>query len=180
MFAIHATPQMESFSTNDTQSLKSIQRRKLLVLAGKYSLFFVLLVLVFYSIPSGSIRIRDVKPEDISLALTLFAVFFALSLIGFMVNDYVAGMRPFQKELQQAQKTCYHFTARKYFDPIYKHYLLFYPDKEDVYINIDKECFDKIEEDEELYMEVTPVTGYILLLRSDRFQVERASEYRFR
>jgi hypothetical protein len=180
MFAIHADSHVELLSANDAQSLKSIRHKKLVILSVKYSLFFVLLLVLLYSAQSGTIRIRSVSPEDIRLMLSVFVCFFVISLVGFLINDYIAGMRPFEKELKQAKKLCYTFPAQKYYDPIYKHYLLFYPDKEDVYINVDKECFDQIENGAELHMEVTPVTGSILLLQSDRLKICKASEYRFR
>jgi hypothetical protein len=128
----------------------------------------------------GTVRIRSVKPEDIRLVLSLFVGFFVLSLVGFLIYDYIVSMRPFEKELQEAKKVCYTFYAQKYYDPIYNHYLLFYPEKEDVYINIDKACFDQIGNGTEMQMEVTPVTGCILLLQSDSLKMCNASEYRFR
>lgn len=181
MLAIYSTEHVEQLlSTNDAQSIKSIKHRKMVVLAVKYSLIFVALLVILYSAFSGTVVIRSVSQEDIKLVLSLFVGFFILSLVGFFIYDYIVGMRPFEKDLHEARKVCYTFPAQKYYDPIYKHYLLFYPDQEDVYINIDKASFDQIEDGMEMHMEVTPATGSILLLHSDRLKTCKAKEYRFR
>src|SRR3954470_20673820 len=107
-------------------------------------------------------------------AIICFVVFFAVSLGCFVFRDYWLGLRLMGKELQQGQKQVRTFTARKYEDFIYKHCLLFYAGKENVYIKIDRESFSQLQDGDTLSMEFTPITGVILRLSFGRTNVAEA------
>ena len=76
-------------------------------------------------------------------------------------------------------KYCHAFVARKYHDPIYDNYLLFYPGKEDIYIRICAEDFGCVGNGEEMYLEVAAVTGEVLYLKSGERVFKDPEEFSF-
>src|SRR5258708_28791351 len=114
-----------------------------------------------------------------SLVFLIFATFFGGLFLGFAVRDYRRLILPFQRELRQGKKNCFAFAARKYLDPIYGNYLLFYPDKEDLYIAVDKDDFESISNGDKLRLEVAAVTGEVLSLRSENRDFYKPEEFSF-
>jgi hypothetical protein len=82
-----------------------------------------------------------------------------------MVRDFRRLVLPFQREARTGQKYCVGFVARKYLDILYGKHLLFYPGKDNIYIEVSKEDFESICDGEELYLETACVTGEVLALK---------------
>jgi hypothetical protein len=114
-----------------------------------------------------------------ALVYTIFAAVFGGIFLIFAVKDYRRLIRPFQHDLKERSKYRYLFAARKYSDPLYGKLLLFYPDKENLYIEITKDDFESIGDGEELRLEVAAVTGEVLSLRSGRRDFYRPAEFSF-
>jgi len=95
------------------------------------------------------------------------------------LKDYRRLILPLERELQQRSKYCFSFKARKYLDPLYNKCLLFFPDKEDLYIEVKKGDFDSINNGEELKLEVAVVTGEVLALRSAVRDFYQPEEFNF-
>ena len=76
-------------------------------------------------------------------------------------------------------KYCHEFVAKKYHDPFYDRYLLFYPDKEDIYIQVCSEDFNSIGNGEDMYLEVASVTGEVLYLKSPEREFKDPEEFSF-
>ena len=71
------------------------------------------------------------------------------------------------------------FSAKKYEDPIFNKHLIFYPDKEDYFIELTPEDFGTVQNGQALYMETGSVTGEIFLLKSEGRVFTSASEFSF-
>jgi hypothetical protein len=113
------------------------------------------------------------------LVYTIFAVVFGGLFLFFAMKDYRRLIRPFHRELAQRNKYRLWFEARKYLDPLYGKCLLFYPDKENLYIQVNKDDFESIGDGEELRLEVAAVTGEVLSLRSGRRDFYQPEEFSF-
>ena len=172
---------VESFSSDDTQVFQSFWRKELWNYSRKYLILFLFLVLAYcFEEPLIERKFRNTDPADIEMAVIFFFVLFSASLLGFLYKDWRSLLRPIKEDMEQSKKCCLLFPANKYFDPIFKCCLLFYPGKEDLYICIDAESFDKLENGEQLRMEVSMVSETIMLLQSANIRVKKAVKFRFR
>jgi len=97
----------------------------------------------------------------------------------FVVKDFRRMILPFIREARTDTKYCHPFVAKKYHDPIYDKYLLFYPGKEDFYISVCSEDFNSIGNGEEMYLEVASVTGEVLYLKSPGREFKDPEEFSF-
>ncbi len=80
---------------------------------------------------------------------------------------------PLILESKRKEKNCLSFYAVKYQDPIYKKLLIFYPGKDNYYIELSAEDFQLLQDGEKLYLETGCVTGEILSLKNDRNSVQQ-------
>lgn len=168
------------FSDRDKIYVRSLERRELLSLVRTYGLSFAFVALVHYTIPLLAERYSEVNLQDIQWGYTLFAIFFIALLFYLALKDYWMGLRLIRQEAQEGRKLVIGFTAQKYYDPIFRNYLLFYPGKENVYIRIYAASFEQLEDGAPLQLEIMPVTGTILMLSSGLREIPEAEEYRFR
>lgn len=170
-------------SPADKTTLKKLQDKALFVWGRLYVPLFLFLVYIYFKMqPGGAFRghtLRYSKSEFVAV-FPFFAAFFGLIFFGFMIRDFRRMILPFLKESKRNEKSCYSFVARKYHDPIYDKWLLFYPGKEDMYIEVSREDFDRIGNGEQLQLEVGCVTGEVLALRSGSIAFSAAKEFSFK
>jgi len=147
-------------------------------------LFLFLAYIYFRMQPGGVFRghylsYGKLTRAGYALVYMLFACFFGGIFLIFSIRDYRRLILPFQRELQQRSKYCFSFAARKYLDPLYGKRLLFYPGKENVYIEVGKDDFEAIGNGEELKLEVACITGEVLSVRSARRDFYQPKEFSF-
>lgn len=169
-------------SPADKAVLNNLMAKALFVWARLYVPLGLGLVWVYYTMqPGGTFRGHkmDYGKQEFSTVYPIFAAFFGLVFLGFMIRDFRRMVLPLIRETKRNEKNCYSFTARKYLDPIYDKRLLFYPDKEDMYIEICKEDFDCIGNGEQLQLEVGSISGEVLSLRSRSRTCKDPAEFSF-
>jgi hypothetical protein len=170
-------------SPTDKAILKKFQDKALFVWARLYvPLFFFLAYLYYRMQPGGTFRGRRIhySKSEFATVFPFFAAFFGLLFLGFMIRDFRRMILPFIKEMKRNEKSCYSFIARKYLDPFYDKRLLFYPGREDMYIEISKDDFEVTGNGEQLQLEVGCVTGEVLALRSSERVFKEAAEFSFK
>jgi hypothetical protein len=117
--------------------------------------------------------------EQFRTVFAIFAACFATLFLVFLIKDFRRMILPFLKEAKMDKKICCSFVARKYHDPLYDKRLLFYPGRENVYIEICPEDFDAIGNGEELQLEVGGVTGEVLVLKCPGRVFKEPTEFSF-
>jgi hypothetical protein len=169
-------------SPADRAILGKLRDKALFNWARLYIPISLMLVWVYFEMqPGNAFRGHTLKysKSEFSTVYPFFAAFFGLVFLGFMVRDFRRMILPFIKEARRSEKNCYSFSARKYLDPIYDKRLLFYPGKEDLYIEVSKEDFDIIWNGEQLQFEVGCITGEVLSLRSPDRAFKDPAEFSF-
>ena len=170
-------------SPEDKAILNNLKDKAYFTLAKTYLPFFLGLVGVYYKITSGYFQRRkfhdNMTISDYKLVFWIMAFIFGGIFLFFLIRDYRRRILPLQREMQSATKYCIPFYARKYKDPLYNKCLLFYPGKEDYYIEIPQDDFDAISNGENMHLEAACVTGEVLLLRSENRVCKQASEFSF-
>jgi hypothetical protein len=162
-------------SSDDKDILRKLKEKAWLTWLRVYPLLFLALIYIYYKMEyGGTIRGyrlgHDLSQAQYKLTFGLFAAFFGSVFLFFAIRDFRRLILPFQKEARINKKNCFSFSARKYQDPFIDKCLLFYPGKEDLYIEVCKEDFESIGNGEVLHLEVAFVTGEVLSLKTnDRF-----------
>jgi hypothetical protein len=170
-------------STADKAILGKLRDKALFNWARLYIPISLMLVWVYFQMQPGNTfrgHKLDYSKAEFSTVFPFFAAFFGLVFLGFMIRDFRRMILPFMKEARRSEKNCYSFSARKYLDPFYDKRLLFYPGKEDLYIEVSKEDFDIIGNGEQLQLEVGCITGEVLSLRGQDRAFKDASEFSFK
>lgn len=170
-------PFLQAFTPSDVQAFRLLLRQQYFQLARKYILLVAFMILVGCKV---NLTFTGPGRHAAAIGYLLFCLLFGTSILVFLSKDINGTIRLILAELKTGQKNCYTFYAKKYFDPIFKHCLLFYPDKENLYILIDAGSFDAIAEDDILYMEQSILSDTIIQLRSDTVTAKLAAPYRFR
>lgn len=170
-------------SSEDKVILQKLQFKAWLALLRLYvPLFFGLLFI--RALRPGPGQVLRMKKSKITRAefdqvyIFLVLIFGGIFLI-FFIKDYRRLILPFLREARMNLKYCHEFVAKKYHDPFYDRYLLFYPDKEDIYIEICSEDFNSIGNGEDMYLEVASVTGEVLYLKSPDRVFKDPEEFSF-
>lgn len=172
------------FSQQDKDILSKIRDKAYFSLCKTYFPFFLGLVYVYYRMTPGS-TFRGHKVNNDMTMSEYNLVFWVTALVlggifsFFLIRDYRRRIIPLQKEMRSAIKYCIPFSARKYKDPLYNKCLLFYPGKEDFYIEVAQEDFDEIRNGEDMLLEASCITGEVLLLKSENRTCKYASEFSF-
>ena len=172
----------KALSPEDKDVLQKLQSKAWWTYLKLYVPLFLMLVYVYYEMqPGGSFRGHSIRysKAQFSTVFPFFAAFFGAIFLIFAIKDFRRIVLPFLKEVKLDSKYCHSFIAKKYHDPIYDNYLLFYPDKEDVYIKICSEDFGSIGNGEDLYLEVASVTGEVLYLKSGERVFKDPVEFSF-
>jgi hypothetical protein len=158
-------------SSEDKAILRKLKEKAWITLLKVYPPLFLALIYIYYRMQPGQTFRGHTIGHDLShaqynLVFELFAGFFGSVFLFFMIRDFRRLILPFHKEAQTGKKNCFGFYAKKYQDPFTDKCLLFYPGKEDLYIEVCKEDFESIGNGENLYLEVASVTGEVLSLKS--------------
>lgn len=168
----------------DRACLQNLLSNAWLKLARTYGIFFVGLPLVYITMKpdsSGTTTFRGhsikIKASEFQQVFPFFAAFFGAVFLFYFFRDFRRNLLPFYREMRLNNKSCTSFFARKYQDPIFNNYLLFYPGKEDVYISLSREEFDQIANGQQLYLETACVTGEVLALKSGEKKFPSAAEF---
>jgi hypothetical protein len=166
---------VKSLSEADKAILQKLKEKAWLTWLRVYPLLFLALIYAYYKV-SGRVQASRMRGNPLNehrlsngeynMVYGLFAAFFGSVFLFFAIKDFRRLILPFHREAQSDKKNCISFTAKKYLDPFYDKCLLFYPDKENLYIEVCKEDFESIGNGEELYLEVASVTGEVLFLKS--------------
>ena len=164
----------------DRALLKKLENKAWFALLRLYVPLFLMLVYLYWRVNIGSIfRGHSLNRRYSAAVFPYFSAFFGFLFLGFMIRDFRRMILPFLREAKMGQKTCCSFAAKKYHDPLYDKRLLFYPNKDNYYIEISPEDFDATGNGEELYLEIARMTGEVLLLRSADREFKAPAEFSF-
>ena len=170
-------------SGEDRQTIQELKDKAWFTLLKLYVPLFLGLVYVYYKyLPEYReypVKFEELSRTDFTHVFYVFAAVFGVIFIVFLVKDFRRLILPLGKELKINEKISFSFFARKYEDPIFRKCLIFYPGKEDVYIEMDPDEFKTIQNGQPLYLETGFVTGEILLLRSETQRFKSADEFSF-
>ena len=175
-------PTTKPLAPEDKAILEKLKNKAWATLLKLYVPLFLALVYLYYKMqPGGTFRGHKLKgdPSDYKLTFAAFSAFFGSVFLWFTIRDFRRLVLPFQREAQSDTKLCHAFNARKYLDPIYNKCLLFYPGKENLYIEVCQEDFEAIGNGEDLYLEVASVTGEVLFLKSGNRVFKEPAEFSF-
>jgi hypothetical protein len=174
---------IEPLSSQDRQVIQELRDKAWFTLLKLYFPLFLGLAYVYYKFlpkyPVHAEGYHQMSLLDFSHVFEVFALVFGTIFLFFLVRDFRRLILPFGRELKANKKTCIKFFARKYEDPVFNKKLIFYPNKEDVYIEMEPYEFQSIKDGQQLYLETGSVTGEILLLKSQTQNFKTADEYRF-
>jgi hypothetical protein len=174
----------KSLTPEDKAILLKLKGKAWLSLLRVYPLLFLALGYIYFKMHfGGTIRGykvgHDLTPSQYNLVYAIFAAFFGCIFLFFMIRDFRRLILPFQKDVRADKKRCFSFSAKKYQDPFTDKCLLFYPGKEDIYIEICAEDFESIGNGDELYLEVAYVTGEVLVLKSPSRVFKAPAEFSY-
>jgi hypothetical protein len=172
-------------SQTDRSVLQKQVQKGWFILIRTYGAFFLALGYLYYRMYPGSYwRGSKLKYEDMSLAdyllvYIIVAVFFGSVFLFFVIRDFKRILLPQYKDLRSGNKYSTSFFARKYADPIYNKRMLFYPGKENFYIELSIDEYDKISDGESLQLEYARLSGEILSLKNNDTIFFTAAEFSF-
>jgi hypothetical protein len=170
------------FSPEDNALLRKLKEKAWITFLRLYLPISLFIVWIYYRMqPGGTFRGHTLKygRQEFNIAYTGFAVFFGGVFLFFMTKDFRRLILPFQKEVKLGKKYCLVFPAKKYQDILYGKCLLFYPDKDNLYIEVAKEDFEAIGNGEELYLETACITGEVLTVKSASRVFKSPAEFSF-
>jgi hypothetical protein len=169
-------------SAADRVILNKLKNKAWLVLLRLYIPLFFMLVYVYFKMqPGNTFRGHTLSDTgyQFETVYPYFAIGFASLFLGFFIKDFRRLILPFLRESKMDKKICCSFVARKYHDPLYDKRLLFYPGKENVYIEVSAEDFDATGNGEELELEIAAVTGEVLVLKHGSRVFKEPAEFSF-
>jgi hypothetical protein len=182
---ISDVPVITALSPEDRKVLEKLKEKAYFRLIRLYGFLFLALGYIYFKMFPGQIyRGHVLEYDHMTLAdyqhvYYIVAAFFSSIFLFFLIRDYRKMVIPLSSEMSNGKKYCSEFYARKYADPIYKKCLLFYPGKEDLYIEISPEDFASIGNGECLRLESACITGEILFLGCGNRTCKGASEFSF-
>ena len=180
---MNTLPNTQPLSSQDRQVIKELKDKAWFTLLKLYIPLFLGLGFVYYKLVpqyrEHPVGFQEMSRRDYTHVYDLFAAVFGTIFLIFLIKDFKRLILPLGGELKANAKTCLSFLARKYEDPIFNKCLIFYPGKEDVYIEMGADEFQSIQNGQHLYLETGSVTGEILLLKSETRDFKTADEYSF-
>jgi hypothetical protein len=173
----------QSLSSQDRQVINELKDKAWFTLLKLYIPLFLGLVFVYYKLVpqyrENPVRYREMSRLDYTHVYEIFAAVFGTIFLIFLIKDFKRLILPLGRELKANEKIWLNFLARKYQDPIFNKSLIFYPGKEDVYIEMDPDEFQSVQNGQQLYLETGSVTGEILSLKSETRDFKTADEFSF-
>jgi hypothetical protein len=180
---LDTTQTTQPLSSQDRQVIQELKDKAWFTLLKLYFPLFLALIFVYYKFllqyPEHPEGFEKMSRRDYTHVYEVFAPVFGAIFLFFLIKDFRRLILPLGRELRSDKKICFSFFARKYEDPIFNKCLIFYPGKEDVYIEMDPDEFQSVQNGQALYLETGTVTGEILLLKSDTRDFKTADEYSF-
>jgi hypothetical protein len=180
---LNSSPNNQPLSSQDRQIIQDLKDKAWFTLLKLYVPLFLGLVFVYYKLlptyPDHPEGFQKMSRLDYTHVYEVFAVVFGTIFLIFLIKDFRRLILPLGNELNANQKSCCTFFARKYHDPVFNKCLIFYPAKADVYIEMDPDEFQFVQNGQVLYLETGSVTGEILLLKSETREFKTADEYKF-
>jgi hypothetical protein len=169
----------EPLSPDDLKLIESRIDKSWLALLRTYFPFFIALVIANYTGRKKGVRgtIGFIEYHKIYI---IVAVFFAAVFIVFLILDFRKRVLPYIKEKSTGEKKISVVRARKYYDPIFKQYLLYHPFKENAYLAVSQQVFDSLWEGQEIELQTGAQTGILLALKINNEVISEVEEYRFR
>ena len=176
-------PSTKPLSPEDKAVLKKLEFRAWYSMVRLYVPLFLFLLLIHYMRPGPGevlqIKKSKITREEFDQVYPFLVVIFGGIFLFFAIKDFRRLILPFVREARTNTKYCHSFVAKKYHDPFSDRYLLFYPDKEDIYIEVCPEDFNSIDNGEDMYLEVASVTGEVLYLKSPEREFKDPEEFSF-
>ncbi len=173
----------QPLTIKDRQVIQQLKDKAWFTLLKLYIPLFLGLIFVYYKLlpqyREHPVRFQEMSRLDYTHVYEVFAAVFGTIFLIFLIKDFRRLILPLGRELKANEKICLNFLARKYVDPVFNKCLIFYPNKEDVYIEMDPNEFKSVQNGQQLYLETGSVTGEILLLKSDDLDFKNADEFSF-
>jgi hypothetical protein len=168
----------ESFTDQDIQLIRSKMAKAWGSLARTYMPFVLaLLVAYFYARPRATRRAVSFSAFD-KVYVIVFIFFIGVFAL-FFLKEYNKSIALLKKEIVAGEKNLSLVCARKYFDPIYKQYLLYHPFKENTYFIVSEEIFNSIQEGQEIELQTGIYTGIVLAVKVNNKLLPDIEEFRF-
>ncbi len=154
----------ETFTVEDKTLIKIKIDQGFFSLARVYGPFIpALLLAYFYTRPKGIDHKISASQFDM-IYLFVFG-FFILVFIFFAARDYKKKVAPLRKDLELGSKRRISFHAKKYFDPVYRRYMLYHPEQENKYLLLQEADFNEIAEGDAMELYTGSISGLVLALR---------------
>jgi hypothetical protein len=153
----------QPLSESDIKLIKSKIDSGYFSLAKVYGPFLLALILANQYV-KGKKSLKDISASQFNTIYLIVAIFFLIVFSFFCFRDYKKKVLPYKKELSAKSKNVTSFIAKKYFDPIYRQYLLYHPMKENKYILLTEEEFNSISDGQELELQTGMNTGTVLAI----------------
>jgi hypothetical protein len=177
------TVSTKSLSSEDRAILNKLQSKAWFVFLRLYGPLFLFLLYIYARRPGPGEKLHisrgTITREQFDQVFPYLATVFGAIFLIFVIKDFRRLILPYIREARANTKYCHAFIARKYHDPIYDKYLLFYPEREDFYIQICADDFNSIGNGEDMYLEVASVTGEVLYLKSPDRVFKDPEEFSF-
>jgi hypothetical protein len=147
-------------------------------LAKVYGPFLVALIFAFQIGKRRVVQEHITASQFQTIYLFVFGFFFAVFAL-FCFRDYRKKVLPFKKELSGESKIISTFIARKYYDPIYRQFLLYHPTEENKYILLSLDEYNSITDGQEIELHAGKKTGIILAISVNGKIMEEVEGFTF-
>ncbi|MBV4359744.1 hypothetical protein [Pinibacter aurantiacus] len=145
---------------------------------SRYACFYGAVIFILALLLNKVKHLSDISMYGWEI-ISAFSLPFLSIFTFFLVRDIRRDVIPLKKDISCAKCWQHHFVAQKYYHALIKKYLLFYPGKEDEYIEVSPEDFDKLIEGEYLNL-VTSQSDEIICLQRDNGEIIRAFDFSFK
>jgi|GEM_PF-2146336 len=145
---------------------------------SRYAFFYGVVIIMLALLLHRVEHLADISAYGWGIISAFSGPFFCLFTF-YLVRDIRRDISPLKKDISCAKCWQHHFVVHKYYHALIKKYLLFYPGKEDEYIEVSPEDFNRIIEGESLNL-VTSQSDEIICLQRDNGEIIRAFDFSFK
>jgi len=156
--------------------LKINSRRIYSIYSGFFGGAVILIVLVLWI---ADYNINNINPQFLH-AFELVMVPALLLYTFFLAKDIRTDIIELKKEIENNKCNKISFQARRFYHAMINKYLLFYPGREDVYIEVSPLDYNFIEDGETLYLITSVISSEIICLQKENGKIIRAFDFSFR
>lgn len=162
-------------SADDRQRLKTKRNRQLLFLLPPYLALLAVTAFQWSLGPDGLAGSEHFDEEDVQRYYTVSPYVFSFFLL--MATIYVAtlfirSIYPLSRDIKNSKKSMLFYTPAKSAMPFFKKYYLSTPLYKNQQVEISREDFESIPDNQELCLEVGPSSMYILRLRNNSKEIK--------